>query len=162
MVEDAAHQPSGPDVKSPRWIFFAFSSWKRLALSQEWKCLFLSEEENSDSRPVFILTDLTRAKEDGEERKARPEKGEQDTLSWQRAGDSSPSADNSLALHCVVNTTERPKVFYEEETWAHSTGSSTQYSLTKDSKKEWTYVCVWLSHFAVQQRLTHYESTVLQ
>lgn len=37
--------------------------------------------------PVFILTDLTRAKEGGEERKARPGEGGTDTLSWQRAGD---------------------------------------------------------------------------
>ena len=37
-------------------------------------------------------------------------------LSWQSAGDGSLSADGPRALDCVVNTTERPKVFCEEET----------------------------------------------
>ena len=50
----------------------------------------------------------------------------------------------------------------------NSTGNSTQYSVMtyigKESKKEWIYVytSIYLIHFAAQQKLTHYKSTILQ
>ena len=49
----------------------------------------------------------------------------------------------------------------------YSTGNSTQYSIMtymgKEWKKEWIYVNVWLTHFALQQKLTqHCKSIRLQ
>ena len=49
----------------------------------------------------------------------------------------------------------------------YSTGNSTQYSMItymgKEPEKEWTYVYVYLNHFAVYLKLTqHCKSTTLQ
>ena len=47
----------------------------------------------------------------------------------------------------------------------YSTGNATQYSVMtymgKESEKK-IYIYIYLNHFAVQQKLTHYKSTVLQ
>ena len=51
--------------------------------------------------------------------------------------------------------------------YCYSTGNSTQYSVVnymgKESIKRGLYVCVWLVHFAVQQKVSqHCKSNIIQ